>query len=136
VRAALQVLRTQGQPLTGKPASAPRFRIASYWAVPFTQDAIKRALTQFGPVWIAIRFDRAWYRPMAGVMPAPSGVVEGGHALYVFGYDASVGPGGSALIRNSWGRSWGHNGNAYFPWSYLVPALHDAWSTADMKETP
>ena len=105
IRAALQVLKKRRQPLTGEPGSASRFRIASYWAVPFTEDAIKRALVQFGPVWIAIRFDRAWYRPVAGVMPTPSGIVEGGHALFVFGYYDGGGPGGAALIRNSWGRT-------------------------------
>ena len=66
-------------------------------------------------------------------MPAPSGIVEGGHAIFVFGYDDGVGPGGAALIRNSWGRSWGINGNAWFRWRYLLPAVHDAWSTADLK---
>ncbi len=130
IRAAFQVLAKQGQPLTGQPGTESKFRIASYSAVPFTEDAIKRALVQYGPVWIAIRFDRAWFRPVDAVMPAPTGIVDGGHAIYVFGYDDAVGPGGSALIRNSWSRSWGLNGNAYFPWPYLTPALHDAWSTA------
>lgn len=132
IRAALQVLAKQGQPLTGKPTTAGGFRIASYWAVPYTADAIKRALVQFGPVWIAIRFDRAWFHPVRGVMPPPSSSVVGGHAIYLFGYDDSV-AGGSALMRNSWGKGWGTNGNCYFPWRYLLPVLHDAWSTADVK---
>ena len=132
VRAALQVLAKQGQPLTGKPATAPKFRIAAYHAVPFTADAIKRALVQYGPVWIAIRFNSAWFHPVNGVMPAPNGSWDGGHAIYVWGYDDTV-AGGSAVIRNSWAKSWGLNGNAYFPWRYLLPALHDAWSTTDLK---
>ena len=36
----------------------------------------------------------------------------GGHEVLAYGYDDSVN-GGSLLIRNSWGASWGKNGDFY-----------------------
>jgi C1A family cysteine protease len=132
IRAALQVLAKQGQPLTGKLATAGNFRIASYWAVQFTEDAIKRALVQYGGVYVALRWDQSFFHPLAGVIPAPSGQIVGGHVVWLFGYDDTV-AGGSALLRNSWGASWGVRGNAYIPWRYLTPLLHDAWSLADIR---
>jgi hypothetical protein len=135
VRAALQVLSRQGQPLTGEPDSASNFRIASYWAVPFTVDAIKRALVQYGPVWIGSRWYQPWFHPASGVLPPPDGPSIGGHARFVFGWDDSV-AGGAFLVRNSWGRRWGTNGNSYDPYGPLVDALHDAWSCADIRGDP
>jgi C1A family cysteine protease len=132
IRAALQVLAKQGQPLTGDAASASRFRIASYWAVPLTVDAIKRALVQYGPVWIAGRWYTPWFHPVAGVLPKPWGPSIGGHARFVFGWDDSV-AGGSFLVRNSWGKGWGVQGNSYDPYGAFIDALHDMWSTADIK---
>lgn len=44
----------------------------------------------------------------------------GGHALAVVGYDDDVGPGGSVLIANSWGVTWGASGFVWVPYSELV----------------
>lgn len=132
VRAALQVLAKLGQPLAGNPNSASRFRIATYWAVPFGVDAIKRALVQFGPVWIAGRWYTSWFHPVAGVLPKPSGPSIGGHARFVFGWDDLV-AGGAFLVRNSWGRRWGVQGNSYDPYGPFIDAVHDAWSVNDLK---
>jgi C1A family cysteine protease len=130
-RAALSVLLKQGIPQTGKPATGQN-RIAAYYAVPITVDALKRALVQSGPVLIASTWFNSWFRPVGGVLPAPSGGVAGGHARLLFGWDDSV-AGGSWLVRNSWGKAWGVNGNSYDPYRYLLPAMHDAWRAVDVK---
>lgn len=134
IRAALQVLAKDGQPLVGKPATASQFKIASYHAVPLTVDAIQRALFQLKtPVWIATSWFEPWFRPVDGVLPPRSGSVVGGHARFVFGWDDSVAA-GAFLVRNSWGGSWGVNGNSYDPYRGFLPALHDAWTTADIPD--
>jgi hypothetical protein len=129
-RAALSVLLKQGQPVVGQPATGQN-RIAAYYAVPMTVDGIKRALAQWGPVLIASTWFNSWFRPVNGALPAPSGGVAGGHARLLFGWDDAAG-GGSFLARNSWGRSWGVNGNSYDAYRYLMPALHDAWRAVDV----
>lgn len=129
-RAALSVLLKQGMPLAGQAAHGQN-RIAAYYAVPLTVDAIKRAVLQSGPVLIASTWFSSWFKPLrGGILPAPSGGVAGGHARIVFGWDDSVN-GGSLLVRNSWGPRWGVNGNSYDPYRYLLPALHDAWRAVD-----
>lgn len=131
-RAALSVLLHQGIPIVGRPDTAASSRIAEYFAVPFTVDALKRALIQFGPLLIASQWFATWFHPVKGVIPAPIGPAIGGHARVLFGWDDSVN-GGSALVRNSWGRRWGSNGNSYDAWRHLVPAIHDAWKVIDRK---
>jgi C1A family cysteine protease len=44
--------------------------------------------------------------------------VVGGHEVYVHGFDDSVN-GGSFLIDNSWGMSWGMGGSFWMPYSFL-----------------
>lgn len=131
IRAALRVLHDQGQALMAQPATASHFKIASYHAVPFDPGAIRAAIRDLGPVWVGTRWYSPWFRPVAGLMPPPSGSPVGGHAVWLFGWDDTVG-GGSYLVRNSWGKGWGTNGNVYFPYRYLTPNLHDAWTTADV----
>lgn len=130
-RAALKVLLKQGQPLTRQPQTAASHKIAAYYAVPLNPDSIKRAVMQHGPVLIASVWYASWFRPVKGILPAPSGGIVGGHARLVFGWDDNVN-GGSLLVRNSWGGRWGVNGNSYDRYGWLVPALHDAWRAVDV----
>ena len=129
-RAALSVLRHQGEPLTGKPATAPTYVIVSYAAVTRTYSALKAAIHQYGPLLIASAWYRSWFNPVAGILPKPSGGVVGGHAELAFGWDDSV-AGGALLVRNSWGKAWGSNGNFYAPASFFIPTMHDAWRATD-----
>lgn len=130
-RAAMKVLLNQGQPIVGQPQTAASHKIAAYYAVPLVADSIKRAVMQHGPVVIASVWYASWFRPVKGILPAPSGGVVGGHARLAFGWDDGV-AGGSLLVRNSWGGRWGVNGNSYDPFRYLIPALHDAWRATDV----
>lgn len=131
LRAALRVMKGTGYALLGHPEAAGHFKIAAYYAVPQDTNSIKRAVIQHGPVLIGSAWYRSWFRPTNGIMPNPFGGVVGGHARYVFGWDDSVN-GGSFLVRNSWGKTWGVNGNSYDAYRYLVPALHDAWRATDV----
>lgn len=133
-RNALSVLLHRGEPLIGHPGTAPDFRIAAYYAVPFTVAALKAALFQFGPLLIASAWYGNWFHPKSGILPAPVGHVVGGHARVLFGWDDAVNS-GSFLVRNSWGAWPGSvNGNSYDAFRYLVPAIHDAWKSVDRKE--
>jgi len=51
----------------------------------------------------------------------------GGHAMCAIGYDDEK---QAFLVRNSWGRGWGMNGDAYIPYEYMTnPELcFDMWT--------
>jgi C1A family cysteine protease len=57
----------------------------------------------------------------SGIVPTPSGASLGGHEMVVCGYLAAHPM--YALVRNSWGSSWGIGGYCLFPWDYLVGTL-------------
>lgn len=43
--------------------------------------------------------------------------LEGGHALYMVGYDDAS---SMFIFKNSWGTDWGHSGYGYIPYSYIL----------------
>ena len=54
-----------------------------------------------------------------GIVSLPNTATEkflGGHAVCAIGYDDSK---NAILVKNSWGRSWGINGNFYMPYNYI-----------------
>lgn len=113
--------------------SQKRHRIASYQAVPWTYDAIKRSIFQYRtPVLIGASWYRSWFDPRKGINPPPD-VRTGGHLFYVWAWDDDV-AGGSLLAQNSWGLYPGSvNGRMYMPARYTIPAIHDAWRLIDAK---
>lgn len=70
---------------------------------------VKTTLHRHGTCIIGCDIDGSWYTPVKGVVKG-GGQSYGGHAVTPIGYDE-----GGILIRNSWGSSWGHEGNAYIP---------------------
>lgn len=70
---------------------------------------VKATLHRHGTCIIGCNIDSSWYSPKNGVI-AGGGETQGGHAITPIGYDE-----GGVLIRNSWGQTWGHEGNAYIP---------------------
>lgn len=135
VRAALTVLKNQGIPLKGKPATAPRYKIAAYYAIPMDIASLKAAIFQYGPINVASEWAESWMRPVtvggAFVLPKfdRSG---GGHATVLYGWDNTV-QGGAFYLRNSWGVTWAANGSVYAPYTDFVPRMHDAWKSVDAK---
>lgn len=49
-------------------------------------------------------------------MPRSTETLEGGHAMYVVGYDNNA---GRFIVANSWG-DWGDKGYCYLPYAYLL----------------
>jgi len=66
-----------------------------------------------------IQSDGIWYK---------AGKVLGGHEVLAFGYDDTLN-GGSFLVRNSWGKDWGLEGNFSMKYEYAADPniLMDAW---------
>jgi C1A family cysteine protease len=80
-----------------------------------------------------------------GIASMPQGLTDGGHAVIVYGYDddfqnSDIGkaaaqhganvPSSVYMVRNSWSRDWGHNGDFFIPAAYFEdPNLaDDAWT--------
>ena len=131
LRDVLRVLKGSGTPLESGLRST---KIESYWRVSDTTTAMKQALVQaVSPLYFRIDWDRAWMGlPWNRILKAPSGVLAGGHAVYIWGWDDNVN-GGSWLIRNSWGRwSTAGSGNAYLAYRYLANRNPEAWVVKDI----
>jgi C1A family cysteine protease len=68
-----------------------------------------------------------------GIVPLPNPEKEsllGGHALCCQGFDDHLN-GGSFIVPNSWGYSWGDKGFCYIPYSFLMnPSLASDFLTA------
>lgn len=64
-----------------------------------------------------------------GVMPMPEAKekVLGGHAVLAVGYDNTK---QAAIVRNSWGNSWGDKGYFYMPYAYITNSnlCDDFWT--------
>jgi len=56
-------------------------------------------------------------------MPKITESVIGGHCMLIIGYDKKT---KMFLVRNSWGNTWGENGNCYIPFEYMEQAS-DMW---------
>ena len=132
-RGVCKALMKVGPRITGKPGTEALHRIASYEAVPWTYDAIKRSIWQYRtPVLIGAAWYRSWFEPKRGVMGAPD-VQAGGHLLWAWAWDDKI-EGGSLLLQNSWGVYPGSvNGRVYAPAKWFVPAIHDAWRLNDIR---
>ena len=119
-----------GYPLvpSGSGNSQAAHRIAAYYAVPKTPDAIKRALVQYGRLVIGTPWFNSWFSPDAkGNLPVADYQV-GGHAIDVDGYDAT----GIWLV-NSWGAAWGVKGRCHMSWATVQHSVSEVWKAVDKK---
>ena len=107
---------------------AKNYIIQGYAKV-FTIPALKRALNESGPCYIAFpvyNFGFHFWKPQ---FPGQKRV--GGHALTVVGYHKTHG----FLLRNSWGKMWGEIGYTYFPYSHWG-MQYEIWTTVDKDSLP
>jgi hypothetical protein len=102
-----------------------RVKITNYARLNNAND-IKTAIVAYGSAWVASDWPNSWFKPVKGILPAPSGGIAGGHAWTITGYDDSR---GAWLMQNSWGTSWGSGGRAWLPYSALNQVSWEAWRT-------
>ncbi len=92
---------------------------------------VKAVLAQRNPVVIGFTVYSSFMSPTvakSGVMPMPkkSDRVEGGHAVTLVGYSDKR---GAALVRNSWGSSFGQGGYFWMPYEFLYSQnVSDVWA--------
>lgn len=92
--------------LAGVKTVRRRGLVSSYrWA--FGADDLRRGLL-CGPAILGVTWYAGMSRPRSGGIVTPTGTVMGGHAICCRGYDAQR---GLFVLRNSWGRRWGADGD-------------------------
>ncbi|HEP8543520.1 C1 family peptidase [Pseudomonas aeruginosa] len=83
-------------------------------------DKIKQWLGLGRPVGVLISTTQSFMRPIDGVVAFEANVFPGRHAVVIVGYGLDQLGTEHYLICNSWGVSWGVNGHAWVPHSYLT----------------
>lgn len=97
------------------------------WA--FSIDELKAAL-RLGPVVLGVDWYESMYDAPKGIVTI-SGEKVGGHCILLTGYSPNYNRRGPAFrLRNSWGASWGTNGNAYISQKDLSMILFEAGGEA------
>lgn len=128
IRNAFDRRKHHGYPLlpSGSGNSAAAHKIAAYYAVPKTVDAIKRALVQYGRLVIGTPWFNSWFDPHPdGSLPAADYQV-GGHAIDVDEYDAT-----GIWLPNSWGAGWGVSGRCHMTWPTVLHTCREVWKAVD-----
>jgi len=139
-----EVARKKGIPLKGTNKGVDK--IAGYWRVDIggDWDALKAAILVYGPVMWGGEFFHSWFYPTSGIVPKPSGKLEGGHATLWVGWRKNLLPVKlpALLDWGSWGRYKGSTGggNVWVPLDYLsadgrsgTAAVWEMWKTVDLK---
>lgn len=83
---------------------------------------IKKALMEYGPVMVSIK----WYKDFKvkdGIMTTSRDGKYGGHCVMLYGWNED-----GWLIQNSWGKKWGVNGTATYPYYY---PFKEVWGITD-----
>lgn len=129
LRNAMDRLRHFGYPVVTL-GQASRHKIRAYYAVPKTIYDIKVAVKTYGELVMARPWYHSWVAsPESGVnyiLPRPDYSI-GGHAIVIDGWDDNR----KALrLRNSWGGTWGYNGDAFMPYSY-IGSVWEIWKALD-----
>ena len=91
VRTGAQVMKNEG-------------RIQAYFFAHSIQEAAFY-VSSYGPVVLGIDWYNQMFNPVNGIVK-PAGGIAGGHAILWYGVDVQY-----ATLRNSWGKSWGKNGD-------------------------
>ncbi|MBX8493286.1 C1 family peptidase [Pseudomonas cichorii] len=83
-------------------------------------DKIKQWLNLGKPVGVLVSTTQSFMCPINGVVTYETKVFPGRHAVVIVGYGYDLSGTEHYLICNSWGASWGVNGHAWLPHSYLT----------------
>lgn len=101
-------------------------KITSYFAVdPKDFLKIKHSLVHCGPMMISV----PWYEDFEvinGVIQSPSGMKTsfGYHAILLYGWEEK-----GWRIQNSWGKDWGNDGRAIYPYDYPIAEMYGVTDT-------
>ena len=82
-------------------------QIQEWGWVDLTEDAIKTALIEHGPLIVCVYFWQDFYYYTGGVYEHQWGRLAGGHVMAMVGYDDAD---ACWIIKNSWGSGWGEDG--------------------------
>jgi C1A family cysteine protease len=101
-------------------AVAKSHKVATYEAIPQSALLLKAALAKGYPVSCAIGLHESFMSAAvaaSGIVPMPTvGDSEvGWHEVCLIGYTETT-----FLVRNSWGASWGDQGNFHIPLEYIL----------------
>lgn len=126
-----------------------------YQAGTFFVYDVKEMLSQGKPVVLGFRVKDFFFNqigPLESQTNFGTGPQRAGHAVTIVGYDDNIG-GGSYIVKNSWGTSWGDNGYGTISYkqfvttkiydsngNYILPDLVGMWTLdgfqgADFKYT-
>lgn len=112
------------------PTKSNIYRISAYARL-YNTSEIKNALMQIGPVTVSYPIYSNFYStPWSGLVPLPSGVLQGYHMLTIVGWK-KIDCVEHWVVLNSWGDMWGDYGRCY-----IQPQVEftEAWSVTDHIE--
>lgn len=114
---------------TGAKAMKKRGRLSAY-AFGSLSDA-KTFLLNHGPVVFGIDWYDGMFTPDAQGVVRPTGNVAGGHGITAYGADATY-----CYLQNSWGTSWGRDGNCKITWADLAICMANGGEACAAVELP
>lgn len=107
--------------LAGAKAAQARGHLSEYrWA--FTLADALAVVSRHGPAVAGVNWWTGMFTPDAEGFIRPTGQVAGGHAILVRGVNVRR---RTITLRNSWGRSWGRDGDCYLTWDDFGTLLAD-----------
>jgi C1A family cysteine protease len=83
------------------------YRVTNFENVATSVETIKSAIVQYGPVIAGFIIYEDFLQYKSGIYSHVTGLVEGGHAVAIVGYDDAQ---QAWIIKNSWGPDWGESG--------------------------
>ncbi len=105
--------------LAGVKAAQERAWYTEYrWA--FSVEELALAVGYKGPAIIGVNWYNDMYNPNANGQIWPTGNLVGGHAILVRGYSKKY---KMFLLRNSWGKWWGKEGDCYLSYQDMMVLL-------------
>lgn len=111
---------------------AKNHKSQSYWRVERNLDEIKSILLQKGnSIVCSMEWFKEFNRPANGILPTEFRISAGGHAVELKGwndFDEYL------HFKNSWGESWGKEGDFFMPFSMIDKVVWDLWCSLDIPE--
>jgi hypothetical protein len=91
-----------------------------------TVDAIKNALSAYGPLVTTMDVYSDFFYYKSGVYSYTSGTYQGGHAILIVGYDDTA---QCFVVKNSWAADWGEQGFFRIAYTQLNSRVYFGWWT-------